>query len=125
MAGFASGVRAASAAIGHLDRLGRLFGGSLKLGGEEGKSLADAPDIVLDFGDQPRRQEPAGPRQYGLDQTRQDDPEALGRGEVWGVAHVVSVVWMTNAGQVEMTMLVNFSPTQKEGSKQVFRRWRR
>ncbi len=71
---------------------GSLFGCGIQpalchMGGDDGESLGDTSELVLDQLNQPHRQPPSGPREQGLEQTHQNRIETLDRGKVWSVVH--------------------------------------
>jgi hypothetical protein len=69
------------------------FGGLPGVGGEEGESLLDPPELLQHRGDEPEWEEPpAGPGGDGPDQLVQKPGELLGGGDVGVVCHALLLV---------------------------------
>ncbi len=83
-------------------------------GHEQGQSLDEAPDLLLEHRDQPTGREPAGSCRDGLDQTHHGDAEALRRGKDRSVVHILFLRRTREAGQGEKHVSVFFSSVRRE-----------
>jgi hypothetical protein len=79
----------------------------LDAGGEAGEILADAPELGLDHRHHRGGEFDPGPGEKGLDQHQQNLAEPVCRGKGGGVVHVIKLVWVATAGQVEFSVSAN------------------